>query len=696
MKILSINKSSQIAALICLGFLQIILVIYLQNPIVNTVITIFYFIFHGAILARNRFKEENKLVKLFWGNAFLISLIIFAWSGVYWFWGYSSSFVFFTIPLVTVFTILISKFETLTIKLKITKPNLKILILTLLLLALYIALFGVLQSRQTSDTFISPWIFVGPKFFLIYFVATALLFYILQTSKNIYKNLFLLVIHFFLSLSIINFLFTYAFGFDGVIHQASTKKILETGVIEPKQPYYIGQYMLVLFLQKLTGLSIEFLNKILVPLLAGLSLPIILIKALKNRVKNVYPILATLLIPLSFFTFTTPNNLALLFALAVFGGIFYQKEKLTKETIILYYSLALASTAIHPLIGLPTIIIYTAFIFYKKKLVKNYLLKNISYALSLALVLPAALYLNSLRAAESIVLHNPLERLENFVIIFSPPHWYIFSGAPTKWQLLYAYIIAFKFVIVFAMLAGVWLYEKGSETHKNFIFTTIGSLFLSAFLLATTFEFPSVISYEQNVYAQRVLQILFVFLIPYFVFFVYKFFAKTKLNKILLSIILGFFVLISFYFTYPTRDPISLHTGYQIRSADEVAIELINSRNDYDPSKYIVLTNQVVSVAAINKLGFAHYHQTSDGPQFFYSIPTGGPLYQYFRKMVYEEPRKKWMVEAMEYADVKKAYFIHTNYWAPAAEIRDAAKLEADNWWELAGGRVWVYEYVLE
>jgi len=64
--------------------------------------------------------------------------------------------------------------------------------------------------------------------------------------------------------------------------------------------------------------------------------------------------------------------------------------------------------------------------------------------------------------------------------------------------------------------------------------------------------------------------------------------------------------------------------------------------------------------------------------------------------MVYQEPKKQWMEEAMRFAGVKKAYFVHTNYWAPAAEIRDAAKLEADNWWELYGGRVWVYEYLLK
>ena len=51
--------------------------------------------------------------------------------------------------------------------------------------------------------------------------------------------------------------------------------------------------------------------------------------------------------------------------------------------------------------------------------------------------------------------------------------------------------------------------------------------------------------------------------------------------------------------------------------------------------------------AAIKEFGFKKYYNTAKGQQFFYSIPTGGPLYQYFRKMVYQQPKRQWMEEAM-------------------------------------------------
>ncbi|MBT3817108.1 MAG: hypothetical protein HOG08_02055, partial [Candidatus Magasanikbacteria bacterium] len=62
--------------------------------------------------------------------------------------------------------------------------------------------------------------------------------------------------------------------------------------------------------------------------------------------------------------------------------------------------------------------------------------------------------------------------------------------------------------------------------------------------------------------------------------------------------------------------------------------------------------------------------------------------------MVYDEPKRAWMIQAMDYANVDKAYFIHTSYWSPAAYLRDEAKKEANAWWTFGADEVWVYEYV--
>ncbi|MEK7084130.1 MAG: hypothetical protein AAB932_02775, partial [Patescibacteria group bacterium] len=130
-----------------------------------------------------------------------------------------------------------------------------------------------------------------------------------------------------------------------------------------------------------------------------------------------------------------------------------------------------------------------------------------------------------------------------------------------------------------------------------------------------------------------------------------------------------------------------------VRDADIEAVHFIDEHNQGEKN-YIVLTNQAVAAAALKEFGFAKYHETPSGEHYFYSIPTGGPLYQFFRNMVYDSPKKEWMLQAMNFAGVPRAYFIHTNYWAPAGEIRDKAKIEAAAWWELGGGRVWVYEYI--
>ena len=265
-------------------------------------------------------------------------------------------------------------------------------------------------------------------------------------------------------------------------------------------------------------------------------------------------------------------------------------------------------------------------------------------------------------------------------------------------QILYYYRDFIKPLCVVVIILGIFIaYKKLKLKNLGFWLTTVLGLILSSFILITSVKFANVISYDQRLYGTRLLDLGLILMIPFFVLALHQLFILIKKQsgrQFLIAIVFSALLLISWFFTYPTRDTISYYTGFNIRAADIGTVRTIDKRNE-GKKDYIVLTNQTIATAALHEFSFAKYHETLQGPQYFYSIPTGGPFYQYFRKMVYEEPLKKWMVEAMQFAGVKKAYFVHTNYWAPAAEIRDAAKLEADNWWELYEGRVWVYEYLL-
>ena len=293
-------------------------------------------------------------------------------------------------------------------------------------------------------------------------------------------------------------------------------------------------------------------------------------------------------------------------------------------------------------------------------------------------------------------LFNPYGAL---LLLFTKPHWVWLERGSLWWQALYIYRGMIKPLFVVAAILGlILIIKKYKNNLPKFIILSAAGLLISSFILSTSTKFAEVIMYEQNVYAERVLELMLVLLIPGFVLGLRELFIKIKKigpKQFPTAIIFSFLLLISWYFTYPTRDAVAFHTGWSVRQADVNTVNFINNLNQ-NKKDYIVIANQLLGAAALQEFGFEKYFKTATGEHYFYSIPTGGPLYQYFRKMVYQQPKRQWMEEAMSIAGVKKAYFVHTNYWAPAASIRDQAKLEADNWWELENGRVWVYEYKLK
>jgi len=677
---------------------------FLKNMTVGIIILVIYLIYFGLRAGSYLLPNEKPPWQIFWGALSLVGVIIATLSIVYWFYEINNFIISGILIILPIIVSTISTHLPITnYQLLITNYFKKINFLALLIVFGDILLFSVLIARRTGDTLISPWTLFGPKFFLLFFLTSAMLIWLVQKIKSPKTNLFLIIFHYSLILTVALIVFKHGFGFDQIIHQTTEKWIGENGFIAPKQPYYIGQYMLVVVLNAITHLPIVFIDKILAPILSPIALSLIAYFSFSRnqQEEDLFPALAAIpLIPLTFFTFTTPNNLAMLFALLTFFWIWYEWKNHTNKTIIIGLILSLASIAIHPFVGLPALIIYLGSKIITK-IKKYHHLFLISYFLFLILILPLTFLLNNLRSGQSFSIQNPFAHLAPFLNIFQKPHYYFLENAPLAWQFLYYYKFALMPIIVAVSIISfiiIWKKKKPSlvTLHSSLFYPiTLISLLLSSLLLATTIQFPSVIGYEQNIFAKRLLELALIFLLPFFIIALQQFFIFLKNRsgwQLLASGLLAFALTLSFYFTYPTRDPVSLYTGYNVRDADIEAVHFIDKQNN-GQNNYIVLTNQTVSAAALQEFGFGRYLPTPEGEQYFYSIPTGGPLYQYFRKMVYESPIKKHMVDAMNFAGVDTAYFVHTNYWAPAAQIRDAAKLEADNWWEIGGGRVWVYEY---
>lgn len=668
-----------------------------------------YLLFNGKTLGSSFIPHERRFWRLWFGTIAVLCVVMILLSPIYWFDRFNQttvSIVLVLLPLMLSVTRdreddiwegVKDAFDTASYA--FVPSYLGTRLLALLCIWGEGVMFFVLSTKRYTDTLVSPWTIIGPRFFIVFALLTAMLFWMFQKSRRFGGSLFLITIHYLLFFTVALIVFAYGFGYDPFIHQTTEEWIATHEFILPKQPYYIGQYMLVLFLHTLTHLPISMIDKALVPVGASLLLPatIFFVFSRKDQTTSLTPaILFLLFFPLSSFIVTTPNNLALLLS-SIFGLWLWYAPGDKKQTGVLSMILAGAALCIHPFIGLPLAVMAAATFFWDRwRLVSEKILFSILYILVLAITVPATIIANARLHGDTAVLQNSFSRLDQFLKLFEIPYWYIFDAAPRVWQIFYTYRLLILPCVVILMLLGIRIaLKKYHEAKAWFFVATALGLSLSAFLLSTTIIFPNVISYEQHTYAKRLIELALLLHIPFFIITIREFFLWIKQKKLQLitAIAMAILVTISWYFTYPTRDPVSRYVGFNVRQADIDAVNFIADRNT-DGTPYIVLSNQMVAAAALHEFGFEHYINTAGGEQYFYSIPTGGPLFQFFRKMVYQEPKRQWMEEAMAYAGVKKAYFVHTNYWAPAAEIRDKATLEADAWWDIDQGRAWVYEYV--
>jgi hypothetical protein len=164
----------------------------------------------------------------------------------------------------------------------------------------------------------------------------------------------------------------------------------------------------------------------------------------------------------------------------------------------------------------------------------------------------------------------------------------------------------------------------------------------------------------------------------------------SKLELISGWLLISIILTCSLYLSYPRLDAYHNSRGFSISSSDQQAVRLIDQQTK---QKYIVLANQQTSVAALKELGFDNYLQTSSGEIFFYPIPTGGQLYQYYLEMVNKKPDQNIMRSAMSLAGVQESYFVINKYWTFSNRIIAEAKLQANNFWIINNGEIYIFQY---
>ncbi|MEI6836061.1 MAG: hypothetical protein WCK59_04470 [Candidatus Falkowbacteria bacterium] len=550
------------------------------------------------------------------------------------------------------------------------------------------ATFYLLIKSSSSSALISPWQVVPQSFFWLYLSATAWLFYVLNRQLKSNLKIWLLRIHYFLAFAIAVIVYQIGYGFDPFIHQATMELIDKQGFVLPKPLYYLGEYSLIIIFHKFSGLSIYLLNKMLVPLLSALFLPKAIFSFLEKHgapKRAAISILILLALPLNLFILSTPQNLTYLWLLLV---IFYS---FASHLSYLPLILGLATLSVHPLSGLPALF----FIAWHELLKRKEKLKtfwwhtdNIIIWILSAISLPLSF---TLVTGESW--RNLSFSIKGLVSILN----FNFSSTNLGGLVLnFCYLLASNWLYIFIIfsLFGFYIWFK-KNYDEAYLLVKMGTALLVGFLLSASLSFTFLIDYERNNYISRLPILISLFVLPSVVLAVdylsTKIWRATKTEIISGWLLFSLLISASIYLSYPRLDIYNNSRGYSVSWADILAVKSIDKQTK---NPYIVLANQQTSVGALKELGFSHYFEKSGESIFFYPIPTGGQLYQYYLEMVNDSPQRKTMEKAMDLAGVKEAYFAVSKYWWLSNRIISEAKITANSYWEVDGGSIYVFKFI--
>lgn len=561
---------------------------------------------------------------------------------------------------------------------------------------------ALLISSQTVSPVLGPWNAVPDLFFVFLFleltawISYAIVFGRLATIAIIGSLVALQVG------TLLAIVFPLGFGFDPFIHQAAERTIAHDDIITPKTLYYTGQYVLIVTLSTFVPLSIALIDRLALPFLVALSLPIITVKMLstlleKKTVSFVASVFVALfaLLPLS--ASPTPWGFAVfLFLLLIISSIGADRAPDKASRLVLPTLLAVASFFIHPIAGIPALFILGVWIL----LAYNHRILAVLFGVVGAASVPSAFLINSILSSSfPLAFKSPFREIP-FYLKDSP-----LPSLPWRFDAFLdpIYLVAVNAVILIILLSGfgaIVLWKQ--HAHKTCAFSVAASamLFGNYLLVDRFFAFPTLVSYEQDAFGQRLLVLSAIALVPLLCIAIDAM-LKRIFSDGTQSLIRSAAVFLlacagtgAIYLTFPRNDSHASFHGFNVSAQDVAAVRWIHERAGANP--YIVLSNQVVSAASIREFGFLRYYTAIiEGKKqilYTYPIPTSSPLYSFFLDMM-KKPDEHIIADAMELAGVKRGFFVVNRYEPRGPNIMKTAQETTDAWKSFGDDAVMVFEY---
>lgn len=533
-------------------------------------------------------------------------------------------------------------------------------------------------SAPITDAVRSPWLLLSPVAIIAPAVALIASFALLHRGSKALGSIALFTTLFSVFISSA-FLFPLGYGFDPYLHRATISHIVEHGTITPKPLYYIGEYALELFGNILGGIPIFFIDSLLVPLIAALTLTIAVRKL---------PIgISILLIALSNFISTTPQSLAYLFTILTIVSIPKSIERF--RDLIAPSIFAIAALITHPIAGVPAcfFVAFSATHLWESSSIK------IIFRWILSIL--AAIALPTMFAAQAIISKAPvsfsLDRIWKLHEL--PLTGFFFSQGNTWLDALYLVINNLSIIIIVLAIIGIILNRRSRNALSNDSGIVMVCLLISFVIVSLGIDFSYLIDYERQDFALRLLLLATLFAMPaadQAITASVSELRETSRARSTAGLVMLFIVSsAAIYALYPRHDSYVRSAAFNVSQADFDTVYAIHNRETED-ADYIVLSNQATAAAALQEFGFRKYYHDDI---FYYPIPTGGKLYQSYLSMVNDSPTREIVLHAMELAGVHKAYFVVSDYWWKSDAIIENAKQQTDEWFAVDGGKTTVFVF---
>jgi hypothetical protein len=565
--------------------------------------------------------------------------------------------------------------------------------------ALVGAYFLRLDAWTTDLSIRTPWDLLPDRFLAVVFLAAAM-FAAAAVSETVGAAVllpFLLLGLLFAGLAAR--LYLVGFGFDPFIHVATEAAILKDGAVLPKPPYYLGHYAAVIWLARVTGGAVASLNLWLVPtsFAAALAAAWWGVRRAFSWTAGRAALAATviLLLPLAGFTTSTPQGLADALLLA---AAFLALPALTRKLPVwLLWLVALAAASVHPVSGVPIILLaagVTVATIVKEEKRRTWI---ITLAVAGTLALPALFLANAWLSGGSgldLAAFSDLAGWWGRLFPAAPPAR-LFDGT-----LDFAYAWRAVRAPALLALAGVGVFSLRRAKIAAWPFLIVAGAALADYLiLKSFFNFDFLIAYERENYSDRLWPIALVALAPLMAAGLGTIAARLRRTGLLASgvavIVMAAVLTSSLYLAYPRRDRHESSRGWSTSAADVEAVRLIEADADGEP--YAVLASQATSAAALREFGFVgRYLRPPDaalgGEIYFYPIPTGTSFYAQFLKMNGALGSRSVAEETARMLGVTRLYYVIPFFWTDAGRIVPTARREADANWNVAG-RDFVFRY---